>query len=742
MRTFTPHFLLESPPGKEHMANNQLTLTIKANATMLQTALKQAQASVDSFANKMKSGVMANARDLKNAFDTAGRAIESVFKRVATTALSGSFGVAAFIKSAAGLQASAQSMKVLTGNTEVANKLFSQLAKYANTTPFDFPEIAKAGKTLLGFGIESEKVFGHIQMLGDIAAATGADFDSLALVFGQVNATGRLMGQDSLQLINNNIPITTILAKKLGISVQQVKDQMEKGKIGVDLFNEALLETTQKGGFAFHGTGQLAQTLNGRMSTLKDTVMEVGRNLVGVKIDPNNGGLIIEQDGLFDKFSKTIERATKWLNENKETVKKIANVVIDNFVPAISALATVFILAKVAALAFNIAMYANPIMIIVGAVLALIGVLVFLQVKFNIFGKAWDFIKGVWSGAAKWFGELFGAIGDAIGSAVEFIGSIISSIGDFFKGIWDTVVGVFNGVVDFIREWGLTILAIILFPISLVIGFFFTFKDQIFAVFQVIWQFISGVFVGIYNTIVAIITPVIGFISGVFKGAWNMVIAVWNGVTGFFGGVWNGIVNIFSGVAGWFAGVFQGAWNGIRSIFSGVGGFFRGVWDTIVGIFGKVGSAVGNAIGGAVKGVVNAILGFAERTINTFIKAINVAIGIINAIPGVHIPVLAELKIPRLATGGIVSPQGGGSIIYAGDGGQNEWVVPESKMASLVNQINNRSSGGGVRDVILNINVETHGSRFSEEDAVDMAQKINMALKAQGLKLNQLGALR
>ena len=44
----------------------------------------------------------------------------------------------------------------------------------------------------------------------------------------------------------------------------------------------------------------------------------------------------------------------------------------------------------------------------------------------------------------------------------------------------------------------------------------------------------------------------------------------------------------------------------------------------------------------------------AVNLINGFISAINVAIGVINAIPGVEIKKLSKLEVPQLATGGII----------------------------------------------------------------------------------------
>lgn len=202
------------------------------------------------------------------------------------------------------------------------------------------------------------------------------------------------------------------------------------------------------------------------------------------------------------------------------------------------------------------------------------------------------------------------------------------------------------------------------------------------------------------------------------KNIWNGFVEVLSSTISsigqWFKGLWDGIMSIFSGVAGWFGGIFQGAWNAITGIFGRLGGFFGGVWNSITGMFGRLGSFVGDAIGGAVKGAVNGALGMVERMANGFIGMINGAIGLINKIPGVNIGNIPSLHIPRLATGGIVTPQGGGSIIYAGDGGQNEWVVPESKMASLVEQINRRRSGDGGMTKHITVN-----NTYNVRDKVD-----------------------
>lgn len=724
------------------MNNSTLTLTIRANVSALQSALKTAQASVKNFSSNVGKKLVGNAANLKDSFSQAGGFIESTLKRVGAVAVGGSFGLMSFVKSASELQSLRSSFESLTGTVEATNVVMKTLYQYGKETAFDNKSIQATAKMFLANGVAVQDLMGWMRNLGDLAGATGADLQGLALPITQAIGNGKMMTQDWYQIINQGaggFKKYIIAAMGAGHSIQTFGDDLSKGKVTADVLRKALQMASAEGGMAFQGAIKQSRTFNGRMSNLLETITNVGMKIVGV--DAATGQ--VKAGGVFDKISKAVEDATNWLEKNKNTIQKVADIVINNFVPAATAVGVALVAMKVGSFAasmiqfasairggktameaFNLVTGKNPMLLIVAAIAAVVGALVFLQVKFNIFGKAWEAIKSAWSAAASWFGGIFNSIGQVVS---DFVGGVLG----FFGDIWNGIVGVFNSIVSFVQEWGLSILAVIFAPISLVIGLFFMFKDQIFAVFQAVWNFIVTVF-----------TPIVQFFGGVFSGAWNIIVSVWNTAIGWFGGVWNGIVGVFAGVAGWFGGIFRGAWNAITGIFGGLAGFFGGVWNTITGMFGRLGSFVGNAIGGAVRGAVNGALSMVERMANGFIGMINGAIGIINKIPGVHIGNIPSLHIPRMATGGIVTPQGGGSIIYAGDGGQNEWVVPESKMASLVTQINKRSDGVGARDVNITVNVTTRDEKFNEEDAVNIAKQINRALKAQGLRLDQLGALR
>lgn len=189
-----------------------------------------------------------------------------------------------------------------------------------------------------------------------------------------------------------------------------------------------------------------------------------------------------------------------------------------------------------------------------------------------------------------------------------------------------------------------------------------------------------------------------------FTDAWGNVKKKWSEAKEFFAGVKKKITDTFANIKTWFKEKFTEAWKSVQCVFSGAGKFFGGIWDTIKSKFTSIGSSIGNAIGEAFKKVVNSILNFAENTINKFIKGINGAIDLINKIPGVSIPTLNLLTIPKLAKGGIVNNVGKGVPLIAGEAGAEAILPLENNtgwMDILAEKINGGNSGSVTIPVYL-----------------------------------------
>lgn len=309
---------------------------------------------------------------------------------------------------------------------------------------------------------------------------------------------------------------------------------------------------------------------------------------------------------------------------------------------------------------------------------------------------AWEVIKAVlvtvWNVISTVAQQVFGALSEWWAENGE---SVLQSFKKIWEGIKNLVTVVWNAISkaamvifgalkQFWDKWGGTIMAYFKNVWNTLVSLIRPFLDAIAGIIDFLASVFTGDWEGAWNAIKDIAAAVWDMIVAIFKGAWENIKIVWNVVASWFQGIWDGIVGVFSGVVEWFSGLFSQAWEAIKAVFAGVGEFFQGVWDTIVSLFTSIGTAVGDAISGAVKGAINAVLSGATSIINGFISAINFAIGIINAIPGVKINKLDKLEVPKLAEGGFVKANQPRLAVIGDNKTQGEIVAPEGKLLSIM----------------------------------------------------------
>jgi tape measure domain-containing protein len=157
--------------------------------------------------------------------------------------------------------------RVLVGDERKAGELLQQINGFAAATPFSNLNLDGAAQMLLNFGVAGDDVMQRLQQLGDISMGDSEKLNSLALVFGQVSAAGKMSGQDLLQFINAGFNPLKELQNMTGKSYQELQDMMSKGKIGVDAVSAALQHATGVGGM-FHGMmEEQSKTVSGKWST-------------------------------------------------------------------------------------------------------------------------------------------------------------------------------------------------------------------------------------------------------------------------------------------------------------------------------------------------------------------------------------------------------------------------------------------------------------------------------------------
>lgn len=479
------------------------------------------------------------------------------------------------------------------------------------------------------------------------------------------------------------------------VGMRQLAQNLQNGLKGLSEEQKQQALATIFGTDAFRAAAFLADSAG---KSYDDMSKAVGRS--GAAMDlakAQNSGF----NGALDNLKSTIETVAtdfgqKLLPELTKVIKQLAdsgaieafgNVLIA-LLPVLKMVAAGFVALKIAHVvgwfgqlcarikeagsvigALSTVLRTNPLGLIITVIVALIPLLIDLENRFHIFSNAVEWIKNAWNGMVEWFTGIFTGIGQAL------------------SNVWNAITTAFNNVTAFLQNWGPTILAIMFWPFSLLIGLVITFKDQIMAVLNALWGGISAGF-----------QAVTGFIQAVFQTASAVVMAVWSPIAGFFGGVWNQIRGIFSGVGNFFGAVFGWAANAASGALNSIIGVASGVYNAIASFFRPIGTVAGNMIGGTIRGVVNGIIGMVQNGLNSFISMINGAAGIINKIPGVHIPGIPHVGLPRLAFG---AKNYAGGVTLVGERGPELVNLPKGADVYTATQTanafrNSRGGGGGV----------------------------------------------
>lgn len=426
------------------------------NAVVRQAA--QLQSRLDAADRSASRLVTSVGNNLKNAFMSLPGASFFTNPIVAMTA-----GIGVVSKLGMQAETTATSFEVLLGSQRKSVEMLGKINEYAKFSPYDRLGAQGAVKTMLGFGVAADTVISDLKLLGDVAGGDNQRLQQLALVFGQISAAGKLQGQDLLQLINAGynplLDISEMTRKTMG----QVRDEMSKGAIGIDLVRAAFVRATSEGGRYYGMIDKLAESPAGKFGEMKDTATEALLSIYNV-IQPFIIPALETVTSILNAVTPVINAVAKpvqWifnLFREGNPVVLAATSAIGTYTAAMVVNTTVLKGWKIAELAHygalllvekaqwlvNAAMSANPIGLIIAGISALVTAVVVCWNKFAGFRAViltvWDTIKG-----------FAGVIKDLL---ISRITSLLQSLGKVGEALSRLFQGDFNGAWQTAKEAG------------------------------------------------------------------------------------------------------------------------------------------------------------------------------------------------------------------------------------------------------------------------------------------------
>ena len=332
----------------------------------------EARRQADTFRQKLRS-IGADATVASAQMDGAFRQLAQTLALTFGTGAIISFG-RSVIQVRAEMQGLEASFTSLLQSGSKAKTLLAELTKFGAETPTELADLAKASQTLLSFGVSGEKIMPIIKQLGDISGGSGEKMQVLALAFAQMSSSGKLMGQDLLQMINQGFNPLQEISRTTGRSMKELKEAMSQGAISVDMVADAFRTATEEGGLFYKNLEGQSATLRGQLGQLSDTYTQM-LNKIGESSEGVISAGISAVTSLinhYETIGKILLTLVATYGAYKAAVIAVAAVqkvlAIRSEVAAFISLAKSITGAKDAMLLFNVATASNPI----GAILAVV----------------------------------------------------------------------------------------------------------------------------------------------------------------------------------------------------------------------------------------------------------------------------------------------------------------------------------------------------------------------------------
>ena len=288
--------------GKTSAETKELKNQLAAAEAQLKTtasALKSANNGMDSFGKSAGSTGIGLTAAL-----TKSQLLASAISTLSTAALS---GAKQFVSMGIEYNAQIESYRVgltnMLGDAQAANEAMAAIQEDAARTPFSVDSLTQANQLLISSGENADYSRKVIMALGDAVSATGGgnvELSRMAANLQQIANVGKASAIDIKQFAYAGINVYQVLADYTGKTVQEVQNMT----ISYDVLSQALIAASEEGGRYYNAMDTQSQTMNGRVSTLKDNVSQLAGLLtgplsegVGIVISNLNDLVVAAQEG-------------------------------------------------------------------------------------------------------------------------------------------------------------------------------------------------------------------------------------------------------------------------------------------------------------------------------------------------------------------------------------------------------------------------------------------------------------
>lgn len=422
--------------------------------------------------------------------------------------------------------------ETFTGSAEEATKTMDRLLELGASTPFETTDLADATQLLMAYGFTADEAVNSLTMLGDASQGNAEKLTSIATGFARMKSSGKVTLEYLNLMIENGFNPLNQVAEDTGMTMAEVYDAISAGEITFEQVQSAMEKMTSEGGQYFGLMEKQSQTLNGRLSTLSDTV----------------------QMKLGEAFQVVSDKITELLPNVIEFVENI-----------------------------DVTQATNSIIALAGALGSVLTVVTAIRGVIKLFNII-TFIQSA-GGLATIISTIGASIGTVLATVTPVIGVILAIVAGVvaliatIKNLWETnetfrqlVLDTWNSISETLNKVWLEIIEPIFTTFMGILNWIITYILPILlelwnATFMGIATYLAGIWESImkpiFDGIIGALGGLIDFLLGVFTADWKKA---WNGLVTFLGSIFQTIVGVIKAPLNAVIALINSAINAINSI--------------------------------------------------------------------------------------------------------------------------------------------------------------------------------
>jgi len=428
-------------------------------------------------------------------------------------------------------------MTTMTGSAEVAEQTLATINDTVKGTAFGLDTAASAVQNFVTSGIEVESATRYFESWGDAVAfytkGTSQDLEGVTDALSKMSTRGKVDMEQLGRIMEAGIPAMDIYAEAMGISTEEVADQMRKGKLEAGQFMEVMDEALTNGTEKF--------------PALAGAAKDAGASW----------------QGSFDNMKAAVARGVTNIIESIDTMLE------DNGLPTMREMVSQFGSAFESALTFIGESIPKVVELIKG--FAQSNSETFGALRDNamsIFTMIWGYVQDLWQTIM----EIWNNYGPQLVELSQTYFGKIKEVSQFvFDTVWSIIKTVLDLIVPFVQD-----------TLTKIAEFWDENGEQIMEAVDNAFNFIMGV--------IEFIMPIV---TGIIKGAWDIITAIFNTTIGVVMGLVKWFASLltgdFEGMKESSIGIVETMWDGIKGVVAGawnlIKGAFGGLWQSISGWF-------------------------------------------------------------------------------------------------------------------------------------------------------------